>query len=267
MMNARFCARTREVSCWLLIGILFCPPFCSANSQSASISSPPASPTDVRTAAEFSRRFQKRLIETKDLGALVDEFFTANPNRFFPNHFDEFVKGAALRKQIKIADWDNHILPFMSFCYLFLISTIAKNEGMKGDISNLEEIFPTPILEKVKKDPHLAHILTDGFEPTIKSAVQMRAMTQSLKVVLPEYSAYLNNHLAEWRPIYDQAVEEMERSRRVESSVVSVKCHDKDCYGKPEGTQLLRVLSIPFNLTLVNEQGQWKVLKIEIIDI
>lgn len=267
MMNARFRARAWEISCWLLIGILLCPPFHSVYSQSASISSSQTSPTDVRTAAEFSRRFQKRLIETKDLRALVDEFFTTNPNRFFPNHFDEFVKGAALRKQIKIADWDNHILPFMSFCYLLMVSTLAKNEGMKGDISNLEEIFPPPVLKKIKKDPHLAHILTDGFEPTIKSAVQMRAMTASLNVLLPEYVAYLDNHLTEWKPIYDQAIEEMERSRRVESSVVSVKCHDKDCYGKPEGTQLLHVVSIPFKLTLVNEQGQWKVLKIGMIDM
>lgn len=265
-MNTRFQFRIRKAVCWLVTGLLFCSPLRSAHSQSSSASTLQASPADVRAATEFSKRFQQRLIETKDIGALVDEFFTTNPNRFFPNQVKEFVKDAALRKQISANDWDSHILSFMSLCYLWTISTIAKNKGLTGDISNPEDAFPPSVLKKIKNDPHLAHIATEGFEPTIKSLAQMRAMTRSLNVVLPEYRAYFDSHPAEWRPIYDQVIKEMDRKQRIESTIVTLKCHGQECYGKAEGTQLFRVVSIPFNLTLVNEQGQLKVLKIELID-
>lgn len=264
-MNTHVQLRIRKVGCWLLTGLLFSLLLRPIYAQSSSASTTQVWPDDIRAAAEVSKRFQQRLIETKDLSALVNEFFTINPNRFFPGQLDEFVKDATLRKQISSADWDDHILSFMSLCYMWLVSTMAKNKGITGDIESPNKVFPAPVLEKIKKDPHLAQITSDEFEPTIKSVAQMRAMTQSLKVVLSDYRAYLDSHPAEWRPIYDQVIKEMEKKQRVESSAVSLKCHGKDCYGKPEGTPLFRVVSIPFSLTLVNEQGQLKVLKIEMI--
>jgi hypothetical protein len=213
-------------------------------------------------AADFSKRFLRRLQQTKDLGKLLDEFSNSNPRRLFPRAFDRTVEDAQLKKSISGEEWDKYCIALFNLSFMLGIHFIGIG-GMEDDKIEFETAFPSAILRKMKRNPYLSSLPEKKFSPEIHSLRQLREITHALDPILVEFRDYLNSHPSEWQPKYESALAELDRTSRVREEAIVENCSGADCFGKLKGTQVVHVVMLYFALTLVKEQGRLKILVID----
>ena len=231
------------------------------NSNSKEMKSNKATADDLQAAKAVAAKFDTRLQQRKDITPLINEMFVAHflgQLRRDPEEFPLAVFRPYVASRVKQNELLQYYILTMNSYYLnslYLASTIDFSTTERSDLSP-ERMYPNDLLTLLKSNPAIAEQMNtpDG---KIKSLKQLRRMLPTLRRAVELMRAYLKKHPPDGE-LYKRNVSLL-NSRGNTFQPWDTIC-DEDCYGFPKGTRLIRINTAFFQLLLVREENELRIL-------
>ena len=216
---------------------------------------------DLQDAKAVAAKFDTQLQQRKDITPIINEMFVADflgELRRDPEEFPLAAFRPNVVSRVKRNDLLQYYILTMNSYHLnslYLASKIDFSTTARSDLSP-ERMYPNDLLTLLKSNPAIAEQMNtpDG---KIKSLKQLRRMLPTLRRAVELMRAYLKKHPPDGE-LYKRNVSLL-NSRGDTLQPWETFC-DEECYGFPKGTRLIRINTAFFQLLLVREENELRIL-------
>ena len=236
-------------------------------------------PEEMVELENFIKRFEKRLAETRDLSPLIKEFFVSEfAERLYKTGNDDFsssnnispewsllLLSPSLIHQIVQDELLNFYNQTFNMHYINILYCLTKIsiEQTESEITN-KMLFPPGVIKILKTDPYLAESLKDnGDSKVIEDLNDFRNATKTLEKAVKVAQARITETEPEKSELFQKNLDYIKN--RMKITPKHYTC-EGNCLDLAEGTIFVEAsLSLPFRLSLIKVDGQFKILYMSII--
>ncbi len=224
-------------------------------------------------ANELSHKFDDRFLKTKDIAVLIKDFYVGDfVERSLKNNYDRV--GLLLDREMipnsRIKNLRRYFITETNFIgrWFYYQHTLPKSKNDTGDIYGL---FPANVRRYLKKNRY-GRFVQDQIDVSAKFD---KPLSEKEKEEIFDNTLYLMETVNRMllRSISNLSPSQRVRSKKnFEAMSRFTKPHEPDvsechsaCYGFPQSTRMFYVRTSLFQLTLVKQNGQMKVINLDII--
>jgi len=238
---------------------------------------------EARQAQEAADLFVNRLIETGDLGSVVDELFGANFFQRYIKHQKNLIQGQNAPSEVFFApgleykpdllnkateeDWRRFYIATYNFLYqgvIIVFNKTAKDllSGNTPDQAKIENIYPPKISVLFNSHPILKNFIrAKEPSPPISNLEEMRSATAILEQGLRLLREELGN--GQIKPS-DDSKKLFELMKQTDPFKPFAEVYEKEFYGFPPRTRALLIQTpVMLSLILVDVNGKYKIVWVE----
>lgn len=219
-------------------------------------------PDETREAHRLARTFARRLLHTKDLTPLVDEYFARN-------FIDGYLQcnnqrwlldlDPKLATEVSRAELRRYLIAELNWFYLCELYVFSKHPSSSNLEMPPEKMFPADVLRIFRSDPNLKFMVDVQKDdaPMISTVERLRTFVENLErttVLLRGYARRINaGHTRQYRETLSDWADHFELYKPWLES-------DDDCLTAPKGTRVISVTVPSFELHLSKVNGRMRII-------
>ena len=221
-----------------------------------------------REARRMAQTFSRRLLRTKDIAPLIDDYFVAD-------FLDGYLKGSEANwlafldrdfaKQLTRAELRRYFIAELNWFYLgelYVFSKYSSSQIGKLDLSSPEKLYPADVLKVLLSDPSIKTTVESEAADEQELLVRTPDRFRSLLVNLERAARLLRKHAirinAGRTPQYRETVSDWKA--RYELYEPSLWPCDERCFALPKGTRLIQVNVPSIQLWFARVRGQLRIV-------
>ena len=222
---------------------------------------------------KFVDSFLQSFEESKDFDEIPESYFVTDfKTRFSQNEkwrgeniseelFAQFSESERYEHNVSVFDF--LYLGMMCSLYEEKINEVGNSEDDHAEDINIEKLFPPNVVKSIKKSKVLQSMYIDDDENNalITNVVELQNLVVDYKNVVEAQRKYLKENASEWKARFSKNISE---SRKQFKNYRNEICEEDDCEGLPEKTRIISVVAFPLVLEIILENGNLKILKINI---
>lgn len=229
-------------------------------------------PSETREIRAFAKRFERRLLQTKDIRPLMKEFFVKDfIARGLQNEYFVFSDSSLLRSR-RMSDIKRFYIGLTNWMYLLELNGNGgpSDPPSTGDnFNDFLQLLPKCVQPEIKKHKDLWPLL-ENFPETVRpddanAKVKMDQYFVELLPLLEKTARLMQRHAIATHPWTTKA-----RQAAIKSAGEYMHAYqpgkyacDNDCYGYPKETRISYVNIPLYQLILTKIDNRFKVLDFE----
>jgi hypothetical protein len=223
------------------------------------------SPAEQHEAQTLARTFARRLLRTKDLGPLIDEYFVSDFLSGYLRDKDQewfLCLKQDVAAQVSRAELRRYFIAELNWFYMGELYVFSRNSSRS--VSNIppDKLYPADVLKVLRSDPRMRATLdetgTDDSKLMIGSVKEFTTFRQKLERVTRLLRKHARTINAGHTPQYRETISDWTDRYSLYDPWLSV-C-EQACLTQPKGTRLI-VINIPsIQLQLARVNGRMRIV-------